>query len=184
MDTEDEIMGEFNLTCYSHILQTLENHSITCISILGSEISKEKVETAITSFQEQSFICIAYSHGTATKLLAEGEEYISIQNAYFFGKSILYTVSCLTGQELGSFLVQNGADAFWGYEEEFHFQKDNEAVFVECANKGIEEYLGGKNISKSFQIAKEYYTECIDKEQDTFAKSRLAANRNAMILLP
>lgn len=183
MDTVDTEMGDFNLNCYYKLLQYFQtkNHAFT--EILGEDISAQKIESSISSFDENPFLFIAYSHGEYDKLTINADSYISRENAYFFNRSVIYTVSCLAAKELGQYLMNSGAISFWGYEEPFYFTKINEEIFADCANYGILHYLETNDMTSSFSKSKEYYRNSIEKVNDFFLKSQLLANRNAMVLL-
>lgn len=183
MDTVDTEMGDFNLNCYYKLLQYFQtkNHAFT--EILGEDISDQKIESSISSFDENPFLFIAYSHGEYDKLTINADSYISRENAYFFNRSVIYTVSCLAAKELGQYLMDCGAISFWGYEEPFYFTKINEGIFADCANYGILHYLETEDVKVAYKKAKQYYTNCAEKIDNFLLQSQLLANRNAMVLL-
>ncbi|MNI72157.1 hypothetical protein D3C73_1280790 [compost metagenome] len=132
-----------------------------------------------------NYIFLAASHGTVNSLVdANYDDFLSLTvNEYLFHSNIIYSLACLSGTELGEFLVSRGVKCFWGYKDS-HFFIYNELVFVECALEGLKHLLAGDSIENSFLATKNKYDVKIEElyEINPFSTSQLLANKDSLII--
>jgi hypothetical protein len=115
-----------------------------------------------------------------------------IENATWVKEKVLknslsYCFACYSGKELGHTLIDNGALAFVGYENEVTIQKFFGAMdsFVECATCGLKYFFSEMSLANSISLMKEKYTDCMDRfySRDMIIASSFMENRDALVLL-
>ncbi len=183
IDDLDEKLGSFYTECLTDLQSIAENNS-TLIAIRSNNLNDLHISLAIP--QTENVIFLAYSHGSANELLANGvTPYISdTLNTNLFKGSFFYTCSCSTAKKLGHTLIENECASYIGYKEEFTIWDYNRPPFVECANLGYKLFLSGHNISSIQSIMKEKYDEHIDNyTNDFFGAACLLSNKNALVAL-
>lgn len=184
-DEDDQKAGQFYKNCVLHIDTLLESNSCQLIHISKNQLTSLFLEMKISGLNGESFILVAFSHGSRTSLLSSGEDYISISSPLaLFNNSFIYTFACHSANELSSALIQNGCISFFGYKNEVFFITTYEQIFMECANFGLEKMLENINSGDAFKAMKEKYNNHIDEIADfNYAvAATLMENRDALEL--
>lgn len=188
-DHLDEHIGENFHRCYLHLKSelTLTNYKVQVLS--GEDCSSQKVQEAITALCEEIFIFIAYSHGKEDAFLSTIEPYgyVTPQNAYFFGNSLIYTNSCYSALSLKKVLLESKCLGYVGYEGEVLLPSDTkeEILFIACENKGIIHFLTTDDtLFQSVRVMKDYYEATYDDlaTRDFVLASRLLFNKEYLVV--
>jgi len=193
-DDCDSSLGEFFTSFYYDLIPFFQKYKrhFELICIHGEDLDKQIIEKHISSFNQSPFLCLSYSHGIDHALLHDEtrKEYINQHNSYFFGNSFFYTVSCKTGKELGTLLIQHGCQAFIGYKDEVHVAafKEYEEYFMKCANYGIKQFFKGKTALDIYISMLDKYEEVMDLIPENhpdklLINAWLGKNKNALVLL-
>jgi hypothetical protein len=189
-DHLDERIGSNCYQCYQHLDSEINLSGYNAQILNGKDCSSQKVQEAITALSEQAFIFIAYSHGKEDALFShvEPDGYVTTHNAYFFGKSLIYTNSCYTAMQLKSALLDSHCLGYVGYEDRVRVPENSadEALFIACENKGIVHFLTTNDtIFESFKVMKDYYQEEYDKlvYRDFVLASRLLRNQECLVIV-
>lgn len=188
-DHLDDKIGSNLHQCYQH-LEGEVDFSEYYIQILdGKNCSSQRVQEAISILDEKAFIFIAYSHGKEDALISyvEPSGYVNTGNAYFFGKSLIYTNSCYTARQLKGTLLACNCVGYVGYEGEVLLPENpnDEALFIACENKGIIHFLTTNDtLAQSVNVMKNYYEEEYDKlaYRDFVLASKLLRNLEGLVI--
>jgi hypothetical protein len=187
-DDENDYLGEFCRQCYYRLTQYFQ-HKENCkiIELDNNVLKKEHIENAISALDGNPFIFLAYSHGEKGCLNGI-DDYVDIQNCYFFNNSFFYTFSCSSGKELGERLITNGCHSFIGYDKVVYIIKSQESYFADCANYGIIRFLEGETSENALNRMLDNYELVIDKligERGIGFPviAELVQNKNALVLL-
>jgi hypothetical protein len=186
-DNADESIGANCLNCYLYFSNNINLSPHNVQTINGENCTKNRLQEAITSLREDSFILIAYSHGREDALYSSAEPngYVTSENAYYFAKSLVYTNSCHSAKMLKQYLIDSNCFCFVGYQDIVRVPENSkyEHIFIECENKGISHFLTtGDSIFESVQVMKEHYIvqSRILSGKDFLLASRLLRNMEAI----
>lgn len=145
----------------------------------------------------QSDIIIGVGHGDETIFSGHNEEVILEVGKYdpreVQGK-VIKLLSCATGVALGPDLIQNGAEAFLGYVDDYVWVTDADLASTPWADKmaatslmpvidGLNALLDGKTTREALEIELEGYSRNAEVEEDELIKSLLEFNRDNAVLL-
>ena len=126
-----------------------------------------------------------FTHGSRDAIYLNHEELISpTKNYYILSNALVYTFSCLAGNELADILIQNNALTFWGYTEEALVNPSYYDKFVTCAMYGIFSFLAGATIKEAYNNTIECMNITIDEiyPKSVLAASFLEEDRDALIV--
>lgn len=145
----------------------------------------------------QSDIIIGVGHGDKDSFTGQNEAVILEVGKYnpreVRGKVIKF-LSCQTGVALGPDLVENGADAFLGYVDDYVWVMDSNLASTPWADEmaatslmpvvdGLNALLDGKTAEESLETELEGYTRNAAAEEDELIKACLEFNRDNAVLL-
>lgn len=188
-DHLDQKIGNNCYECYLHLNSQLPLTSYKIQILDGGNCSAQKLQDAITSFNGMAFILIAYSHGKPDALLSfiEPDGYVTSNNAYYFGQSLVYTNSCHSALQLKNELIKSNCLGFVGYEDIVRVPENShdEKIFIACENKGIIHFLTtNDSLLESVQIMKDYYQQEYSKlaNRDFVLASKLLRNMEALVV--
>lgn len=180
-DNEDEDIGSFVQGCredledffreLTHNPTYIDSRSLNAVNI---QMRTEKLD---------SFVFAAYSHGHNNMLATRNSSYISVDlNVSTFKNAFFYTVSCLTGKELGVKLIENGCRCYFGYKTTFSCWLGY-AQFSICANFGLIKFIEGQKTMDVFNLMIENYNSQIDSlfPTDFLQASLLRENRDGLV---
>jgi hypothetical protein len=129
--------------------------------INGVRLNQANIDLTLQNKTEDKFLFTAYSHGTENALLANHLPYLKVDlNTQYFKGGLVYTNACLSAQELGPDLVNNGAFAFVGYNEEVPVLHDENVkkIMRDADNYALIFFLTGETIGDAVKRAKNYLT--------------------------
>ncbi|QQS30685.1 MAG: hypothetical protein IPM47_07075 [Sphingobacteriales bacterium] len=165
-DNADDDLGTFYALCALQSKIILQE--IACLYEFDANLlDRSNIENKISDFNGSPFLFIAFSHGLPDALINNSERFICTENAYFFGKSIVYTFACHASIELGEALINEGCHAFLGYDKEVHHVVGYECVFIECICFALQSMIDGENIGTAIKLMQDKYTYYIDIFDDT-----------------
>lgn len=183
-DEEDDDIGSFNQGCkedFEEFFVNKNNHNITYIGT--STLTEIEVQSKTAPLS--SFIFAAYSHGDIDKLVSKNGAYVSKNEGIkTFKDSFFYTVSCLSANELGTELINNGCKSYFGYKTQFSSWQGY-ICFSACANYGFFKFIEGNSTHTVYDLMIENYNKHIDDmyKDDMFQAAILLENRNGLIRL-
>ena len=185
-DNKDEILGVSFEQCAS-LSKNILLPIAQIVELDSNSLNKETVENTISQFDQHPFLFIAYSHGKDDALEQGYERYVSVENAYFFGTSFVYTFACYTANELGNALIAQNCHTFIGYDKEVRSVIEYHNIFAQCAVYGLERFIAGETTGMIWEEMRNNYTQTIDSI-DAYAGDftvlyNLRKNRDALILL-
>ena len=165
-DGADSQLGTYFSSCFSY----LESHASVCgnfeVRVLSEHHDETCLQENITSFEGAPFLFVAYAHGRHDAIVHNGAPLVHSTNAYFFGKSLVYTCACSAGQELAGMLRAQGCRAFIGFSDDTNLLSTEayDDVFRDCENYGLRMFMSGnKTIQESYQAMYKNYTEQFDE---------------------
>jgi hypothetical protein len=144
----------------------------------------------------KSDIIIGTGHGSKTTFTGQNESSILEAGRYnpkdVKGK-VIKLISCQTGVSLGPDLVNNGAEAFLGYVDDYVWVCDSDHAATPWADKlagvcllpvidGIDALLDGKTAQESLDIELDGYLKNAAAEEDELLKSCLEFNHKNAVL--
>lgn len=173
-DLAADIGENCRMSCaHLHAQVDLTSHNVKILN--GERCQACDVETEISSFNQQAFILVAYSHGTANALFSSVTQtgYVTLTNAYYFGKSLIYTNSCLSALELKDALVHEKCYGYVGYDGEVELPDSiiDEEIFITCENKALVHFLNtDSSLTESVEVMRNHYRTQFNEyiEQDMF----------------
>lgn len=173
-DDHDKRIGSNCQLAYEHLKSNVDLTNFNTHLLSGENCQPINVQDTIASFQEsqqQKFILVAFSHGTADALISTyaPEGYINSSNSYFFGTSLIYTNSCFTGLSLMQSLIDNNCHGYVGYTGSVKLPESTEdqLVFIACENSGLIEFINSNNtLTNSISYMKSYYEVRIEEYFD------------------
>jgi hypothetical protein len=130
----------------------------------GNLLNQVNVDIQLEMKGDVNFIFAAYSHGVEDALKVDGNPYVKVDvNTHLFKKGLVYTNACLSAQELGHDLVENGAFAFVGYNEEVPVWEDEvfKEILKNVDNYALALFLSGQTIGDAVNSAKKYISNII-----------------------
>lgn len=145
----------------------------------------------------QSDIIIGTGHGNASSFTGQNENVILEVGRYnpkeVNGK-VIKLLSCQTGKLLGPDLINNGAQAFLGYVDDYIWVCDADQAAMPWSDKmagacllpvidGLNALLDGKTAQESLDIELEGYLRNASIEEDDLIRSCLEFNHANAVLL-
>ena len=94
---------------------------------------------------------------------------------------IIHLISCQAGRELGPDFVKQGCLAFFGYDEDFAFTKDQQELFFECDSEIDKGFADGLTAEAVYVRAKQLFDDKIDELEvngSLYTASLLETNRD------
>ena len=187
-DDTDGIIGPNCTLSHKQFTKNVDLKEDNSILLNGELCTASQVENAITSFNGQKFILIAYSHGCDDALISNVEQYgyISTRNSYFFSSSLIYTNSCYSGIKLKQSLIESGCLGYVGYMDEVRLPENEEddILFINCENSGLIHFLNsGSTLTESMKVMENKYLEQYEdfvKREMNVAAAFLLHNLNCL----
>lgn len=185
-DNLDNTLGAYFEECAEESEQYLKEYiQADPIIIKGVQLNQVNIDIRLENRGIECFIFAAYSHGVEDALKANSLPYIkSGENTHLFSKGLIYSNACLAAQDLGFDLIDNGAFAYVGYNEEIPVLEDSAAKRI-CKiadNYALILFLRGISIGEAVERAKNFLSQKIlqSDEIKNQIKAELIEIRDAM----
>jgi hypothetical protein len=164
-DDQDESRGEYFRFSQKDLIRRLGENNDIEFQLLNTETCiQNSIDTYTSNFDENPFILIAYAHGTENTIEIEDEVYISNDNAYLFGNTLVYSCSCKSAKALGEQLIDNGCRVFLGFSATISSAKnETEPIFYHCENAFLVRFLS----------TNETVQECLSYMYDEYSRMKL-----------
>lgn len=169
----------------------LENHNASHDDIdvetkvyLSDSISRQDISEKMVLVNNAGFMCFWYGHGQKDSFCIADENVVTTtENYYLFSNALIYTFSCLNGNDLADALVANKAKAFVGYTDYANCPYGIDDVTTEIVMSFVSAFLGGKTVSEAKDDLEEAYTRAIhDDSIEPFQRQLFQANRDSLVV--
>lgn len=151
---------------------------------LSDSISRQNVSEMMALVNNDGFMCFWYGHGEKDSFKMDNEAMVTTtENYYVFSNALIYTFSCLNGNELADALVANKAKAFVGYTGYANCPYGIDNVTAEIVMSFISAFLGGKTVSEAKADLEDAYTRAIhDDSIEPFQRQLFQSNRDSLVV--
>lgn len=163
-DDIDENIGENCRLSYEHLTKEINPSDLNQQLLTGHNCHADAIVAAISSFNQQPFVFVGYSHGSKTALISTVAQdgYVNTSNAYHFGTSLFYTTSCSSGLQLKDSLLISGCFAFVGYDDKVIVPENEEdqKIFIACENRALVHFLNTDDtLAESVAVMREQHKQ-------------------------
>lgn len=151
---------------------------------LSDTITKQSLSEKMSLVNGDSFICLWYGHGKVDSFRIGNENVVTTtENYYVFSNALIYTFSCLNGNDLADALVANKTKAFVGYTDYANCPYGIDDVTTEIVMSFISSFLSGKSVNESKADLELSYDNAIYNESlDALQRQLFQANRDNLII--
>ena len=151
---------------------------------LSDTITKQGLSEKLALVNSDSFMCFWYGHGKTDSFKIGNEDIVTTtENYYLFSNALIYTFSCLNGNDLAETIVANKAKAFVGYIGNANCPYGIDDVTCGITMSFISSLLRGKSISDAVENLKASYEEAVfNTDLEPFQRSRFQENRDNITL--
>lgn len=163
----------------SHKDLVTENH--ICMS---ESITKQNLSERLSLVNGDSFMCFWYGHGKSDSFRIGSEDVVTTtENYYVFSNALIYTFSCLNGNDLADTLVTNKVKTFVGYTSYANCPYGIDDVTTQIVMSFISSFLSGKTVNESKADLELSYDNAIyDDSLDPFQRQLFQTNRDNLIV--
>ena len=163
----------------SHEDIEVENHTY-----MSDTITKQNLSEKMSLVNSDSFLCCWYGHGKADSFRIGIEDVVTTtENYYVFSNALIYTFSCLNGNDLADALVANKAKAFVGYTNKANCPYGIDDITTEIVMSFISSFLSGKTVNESKADLELSYDNAIyDDSLEPFQRQCFHKNRDNLII--
>ncbi len=176
----EAVLHDFLESCADEAKQICADNGIDYSSVCPPDLNEQSVVGVMPDYH----LCFIAAHGDVDGIYNEDDEAIvstRTTNYNFKGKG-LYSVACLSAQNLHPHLKTLGLRLFVGYNDTFNVRGEREP-FVNTAMAGLKSFLSGENA----EVAKEKMLTTYDEqivsldETDPMAAVELVHNKEALV---
>jgi len=172
-------------------IQMLEQYAISHEDIevknhtyMSDTITKQNLSEKMSLVNSDSFMCCWYGHGKTDSFRIGSEDVVTTtENYYVFSNALIYTFSCLNGNDLADALVANKAKAFVGYTDYANCPYGIDDVTKEIVMSFISSFLSGKTVNESkANLELSYNSAIYDESLDPFQRQYFQENRDNLVV--
>lgn len=151
---------------------------------LSDTVTKQNLSERMSLVNSDSFLCCWYGHGKADSFKIGNENVVTTtENYYVFSNALIYTFSCLNGNDLADALVANKTKAFVGYTDNANCPYGIDDVTTEIVMSFISSFLSGKTVNESKADLELSYENAIYSESlEPFQRQSFQTNRDNLIV--
>lgn len=163
----------------SHEDIEVDNHTY-----MSDVTTKQSLSEKMSLVNSDSFMCFWYGHGKADRLRIDNEDVVTTtDNYYVFSNALIYTFSCLNGNDLADVLVANKAKAFVGYTGHANCPYGIDDVTTKIVMSFISSFLLGKTVNEAkADLELSYDSAVYDESLDAFQRNLFQKNRDNLIV--
>ena len=151
---------------------------------LSDTVTKQNLSEKMSLVNSDSFMCFWYGHGMHDSFKIGNDNIVTTtENYYLFSNALIYTFSCLNGNNLADALVANKAKAFVGYTDYANCPYGIDDVTTQIVMSFISSILGGKSVSEAKEDLEYAYNQAIyDESLDPLQRPLFQMNRDNLVV--
>ncbi len=151
---------------------------------LSDSISKQGLSEIMSLVNSDSFMCFWYGHGKTDSFKVGNEEIITTtENYYLFSNALIYTFSCLNGNDLADAVIANKAETFVGYTSNANCPYGLDELTTGIVTSFITSLFDGKTINEAkVDLEISYDNAIYDDSLDPFQRQSFQENRDNLIV--
>jgi hypothetical protein len=167
-DDADKNRGEYFKYSHDDFLRNLNQlDKINCLALDSKKCLSTSIDKHISSFNGNSFIFVAYAHGSDESIYISDVSYIHTKNTYLFADTFFYACGCNSAKILGKNLKTQGCKVFIGYNGQLSScLPETEPIFYYCENSFLNRFL----------TTNDTIQECLNHMYDTYMKMTISQN--------
>ena len=190
-DSESCDIAELFVMMKNSTIQLLELYTVAHEDIvlesntyLSDSITKQNLSEKMSLVNSEPFLCFWYGHGKADSFRIADEDVVTTtENYYVFSNALIYTFSCLNGNDLADAIMANNAKAFVGYTDYANCPYGIDDVTTEIVMSFISAFLSGKTVNESKADLELSYDNAIYNESlDAFQRQLFQTNRDNLVV--
>ena len=190
-DSESCDIAELFVMMKNSTIQLLEQYTVAhedIVSVnstyLSDSITKQNLSEKMSLVNSEPFLCFLYGHGKADSFRIADEDVVTTtENYYVFSNALIYTFSCLNGNDLADAIMANNAKAFVGYTDYANCPYGIDDVTTEIVMSFISAFLSGKTVNESKADLELSYDNAIYNESlDAFQRQLFQTNRDNLVV--
>ena len=151
---------------------------------LSDTVTKQNLSEKMSLINSDAFLCCWYGHGKNDSFKIGNENVVTTtDNYYVFSNALIYTFSCLNGNDPADALVANKTKAFVGYTDYANCPYGIDDVTTEIVMSFISSFLSGKTINESKANLELSYDNAIyDESLDALQRQLFQTNRDNLVV--
>ena len=151
---------------------------------LSDTVTKQNLAEKMSLVNSDSFMCFWYGHGKHNSFKIGNVDIVTTtENYYLFSNALIYTFSCLNGNDLADAIVTNKAKAFVGYTGYANCPYGIDDVTTEIVMSFISAFLSGKTVNESKADLELSYDNAIYNESlDVLQRQLFQTNRDNLVV--
>lgn len=151
---------------------------------LSDTVTKQNLSEKMSLVNSDSFMCFWYGHGKHDSFRIGNEEIVTTTNNYYlFSNALIYSFSCLNGNDLADTIVNNKAKAFVGYTDYANCPYGIDDVTTEIVMSFISSFLSGKSVYEAKEDLVTAYSHAIyDESLDPIQRHKFQTNRDNLVV--
>lgn len=190
-DSESCDIAELFVMMKNSTIQLLEQYTVAhedIVSVnntsLSDSIIKQNLSEKMSLVNSEPFLCFWYGHGKADSFRIADEDVVTTtENYYVFSNALIYTFSCLNGNDLADVIMANKAKAFVGYTDYANCPYGIDDVTTEIVMSFISAFLSGKTVNESKADLELSYDNAIYNESlDVLQRQLFQTNRDNLVV--
>lgn len=146
---------------------------IPVLDLTREKASLSNVESMLS--KQKPKLVLLNGHGSEDSVTGHGDKLIiTLKNASLLKEKIVYALSCSSAKELGKKSVEEGAEAYIGYDDDFVFvyapnnlsrplSDETAKLFFEPSNELIVSLIKGNLVETSCKRSKDFFSNNIQK---------------------
>ncbi len=190
-DSESCDIAELFVMMKNSTIQLLEQYTTDHEDIvsenntyLSDSVTKQSFSEKMSLVNSEPFLCFWYGHGKADSFRIADEDVVTTtENYYVFSNALIYTFSCLNGNDLADAIMANKAKAFVGYTDYANCPYGIDDVTTEIVMSFVSAFLSGKTVNESKADLELSYDNAIYNETlDAFQRQLFQTNRDNLVV--
>ena len=151
---------------------------------LSDTVTKQNLAEKMSLVNSDSFMCFWYGHGKHDSFKIGNEDIVTTtENYYLFSNALIYTFSCLNGNDLADAIVTNKAKAFVGYTDYANCPYGIDDVTTEIVMSFISSFLDGKTVNEPKKHLESAYNQAVyDESLDPLQRPLFQTNRDNLVV--
>jgi hypothetical protein len=161
-----------------------ENIDVENFIYMSDTITKQNLSEKMSFVNSNSFMCCWYGHGKVDSFGIGSEDVVTTtENYYVFSNALIYTFSCLNGNDLADALVENKAKVFVGYTDYANCPYGIDDITTEIVMSFITSFFSGKTVNEAKADLELSYDNAIyDESLDALQRLLFQTNRDNLIV--